>query len=764
MTGRKNVPQTIAGNIAALAKGGRRCIAIDAPHGVDGEVEAHDSIAQAHSIERQRAAGFIAALDARGVERADVVGNSEGGLSAILAAIQYPERVRNLVLVNPAGMIGKDSILKLGWRYQKHRKQERGEWKRHKHIDATFEHQNPDKKSENAETRSIAGADVAHLLREIKQTGHGVIIVHTADDLLFPSLRMNRRISAQKSHGESVDDLTANVIDGYYTLSGSHNEYLFQPEKVMYAANHGLSALEKKREAINVAPEENPEIESEENAGKTYVSTGPENRNVWEGFGKRRYHHNVRNKAFIPDRPMSPFEQDYYERREREQRSSLLERQFAPPTRQTVVEGKSNPSKYESFSISKIEATKDDVIWICFPGLGAAYEENDIRRTLGTQTLFKKFSEAASDFLGVPGVLDSLPREGTLYAFHGPGGIAGYTPEQCIKCTEEVKKAVDDIIEQHPTAKVKFFSYSAGTHLGYFAANQYGKERFESGALDDDFAANDFIAIAAGTNIGYGMYSTWVVEPLAQDMEKRGITKQQYFEQIRPYTQIENLEFLPKKDKCKMFAGTSDSFIPIDMEGGTNDLVKAMDKAGLSPMYTVFEGRDHVSLMADIIFQMQRGMNPYRLGEKINALEIPGTLQDQTYMGMANRFLDNFTDAQLRGVGEILAGRNGDQGVGPYESNTILKPYETAMVKLLIDRGICAFTPKKSLAEGVYEGEPVELVVVGAVERRGGNFITRRRERILSDRNFAQIAAYLQELGRSEDLDPAVLDSIAAAA
>ena len=518
--------------------------------------------------------------------------------------------------------------------------------------------------------------------------------------------------------------------------------------EIPYTAPRAIEMEETPHPAMqDVSSEYVVATESETGPVKTYVSTSPETRNVWESFGKRRYFSNPKNRPFMPDRPMNQFEQDYFERREREKRAGFLERKFAPSTRQTVVDGKNNPDKYESFTMSKMEMTKDDVIWICFPGLGAAYDESEERKILGTQTMAEKMKAAAAQFLGVPGVLDSLPQEGTVYKFNGPAGIAGYTPEQCIRCTKAVKKAVDHAIAQHPTAQVKFFSYSGGTHLGFYMANQYGKER-----AAQNKRADGFVAIAAGTNIGYGMYSTWVVEPLAQDLEKRGITKEQYFELIRQYTQIENLEYLPKGEKCLMFAGTHDSFIPIDMEGGTNDLVKAMDKAGLSPIYTVYEGKDHASLLAKIIIQMQRGENPYRLGEKINAWENPGTLQDQTYMGMADRFLNNFSDEQLRGVGEILAGRNGKKGVGPYESQTTLKPYERAVVKLLIARGICAFQTKTSIAQGEWRGEPVVLTVIGKNEASEKGFLARRKERILNDRNLAQVAVYLQELGRSEDI------------
>lgn len=46
----------------------------------------------------------IAFLDALGIERADVVGNSYGGALALAMAIRYPQRVRRMVLMGAAGV------------------------------------------------------------------------------------------------------------------------------------------------------------------------------------------------------------------------------------------------------------------------------------------------------------------------------------------------------------------------------------------------------------------------------------------------------------------------------------------------------------------------------------------------------------------------------------------------------------------------------------------------------------------------------------
>jgi pimeloyl-ACP methyl ester carboxylesterase len=50
-------------------------------------------------------------------QQADILGLSEGCIVAVLVKFWYHDLVRNLVLVNPAGLIGKDRLLHLAMRF-----------------------------------------------------------------------------------------------------------------------------------------------------------------------------------------------------------------------------------------------------------------------------------------------------------------------------------------------------------------------------------------------------------------------------------------------------------------------------------------------------------------------------------------------------------------------------------------------------------------------------------------------------------------------
>jgi pimeloyl-ACP methyl ester carboxylesterase len=80
----------------------RRIVRLDLPgFGLTGPAPDQDYSAA-------RYARLVAALLARlGIDRADVAGNSLGGRVAMTLALEYPERVRRLVLVDAAGLSGQ---------------------------------------------------------------------------------------------------------------------------------------------------------------------------------------------------------------------------------------------------------------------------------------------------------------------------------------------------------------------------------------------------------------------------------------------------------------------------------------------------------------------------------------------------------------------------------------------------------------------------------------------------------------------------------
>ncbi|MFE3020028.1 alpha/beta fold hydrolase [Streptomyces sp. NPDC059256] len=97
--GRGGHLETFTRNVAAVAAPGRRAIAIDLlGHGLTGR-----STEGQYTIDEL--AGHVrAVLDALDLAEADLVGQSLGAWAAALTALEAPDRVRRLALIEPAGL------------------------------------------------------------------------------------------------------------------------------------------------------------------------------------------------------------------------------------------------------------------------------------------------------------------------------------------------------------------------------------------------------------------------------------------------------------------------------------------------------------------------------------------------------------------------------------------------------------------------------------------------------------------------------------
>lgn len=92
-------------NVRAFVEAGFRCHAIDLlGHGFTGKPDRPYQIPD-------YVAHVVAYLDARGIERADLVGESIGGWVAAWLASEHPERVSALVLVAPGGTKADPAVM-----------------------------------------------------------------------------------------------------------------------------------------------------------------------------------------------------------------------------------------------------------------------------------------------------------------------------------------------------------------------------------------------------------------------------------------------------------------------------------------------------------------------------------------------------------------------------------------------------------------------------------------------------------------------------
>lgn len=245
-------------NIINLAERGRRTLAIDAPHGIDSanlEESATERGQAIPDIELRKVAALLKTLDEKGIEQTDIVAHSEGAIYGTLAALLRPEKFRNMVLVDPAGLVGEDTTgrlvkgaaldiaLQTARIYKKLlTKQGLEAFKQSntatKALAQVFA-KNPRHTVESIGI--IAQSQIQEILETLKNLGIKIAIVHAVDDKFFSMDKVQKQT-------------TAKMADGFYSVKGTHNQLYLHPEQYTALIDSAMEALEaiRKKEADHV--------------------------------------------------------------------------------------------------------------------------------------------------------------------------------------------------------------------------------------------------------------------------------------------------------------------------------------------------------------------------------------------------------------------------------------------------------------------------------------------------------------------------------
>lgn len=243
-------PDTLRRSILTLARGGRRVLMGYAPHGVKAYADPEIS---SSAYQTGKAMSHMETLDHQGVQKVDAVGHSEGALNLLIAAALHPERFRNLVLINPAGLIGDDSFLETFKRFSENKvlvKKQAAENPEIKKTDDESKRERAVNFLKNIlktyeSSKSVSEAQIESLLMLVKQEGVGVSIIHTVDDQLFPMERVQHMTErARRATGKEVK--SKDLLDGFYSVQGGHNQFYLEPEKYSRVIGMALDVLEKK--------------------------------------------------------------------------------------------------------------------------------------------------------------------------------------------------------------------------------------------------------------------------------------------------------------------------------------------------------------------------------------------------------------------------------------------------------------------------------------------------------------------------------------
>ncbi len=234
-------PETFKDNIIDLAGLNRRVISTNAPHGIQTEGYS-ENIPDA---EMRKIAALFEVIEQKKLDKVDIVAHSEGCLFATLAVALHPEKFRNLILVDPASMIGKDNPKRLtgdfsmDFLHQAIRGIKDGEARKaifrltKESVKAIAK--NPMQAIK--EVLAISNTDIRATLEKLKEKGIGISVIHAVDDKAFPMERMQKAVNIQQ-------------IDGFYSIKGTHNEILLNHKEVSRLVDQALVALEQKEKNI----------------------------------------------------------------------------------------------------------------------------------------------------------------------------------------------------------------------------------------------------------------------------------------------------------------------------------------------------------------------------------------------------------------------------------------------------------------------------------------------------------------------------------
>jgi pimeloyl-ACP methyl ester carboxylesterase len=235
--------EVVKDNLLEFANQGRRTICVDATHGIDteGGTMSEEMIKDLPKAELRKVAALIQSMEEKGIDQVDAVAMSEGGIYLTIAATLYPEKFRNIVLVDPGGMSGDDDFKELAGRFSKDwfyeklkglldpkviRKIIKKDLVGGKNLASNIS-------QSIKEVEAVSNTQIPELLKDLKSVGKGISIIHGVDDKAFPMERIQEMTNTDQ-------------VDGFYSVKGSHNQFVLEPGVYTRLADQALDALEKK--------------------------------------------------------------------------------------------------------------------------------------------------------------------------------------------------------------------------------------------------------------------------------------------------------------------------------------------------------------------------------------------------------------------------------------------------------------------------------------------------------------------------------------
>lgn len=233
-------------SILGIADKGRRVLSMFAPHGIDTDPDFGKGDKTYAAAELRKAAAMLRMLEEKSLEQMDIVAHSESAIWTLIVASMHPEKIRNIVLIDPAGLIDEDTTSRLSVSFVRDIVQ--GALNKEKHprpqVERSVQPGSPadlfgalrnmiGKPMQSLkEVLAIRDADIREMLEDLKAQGKRISVIQGEKDVIFPTERMEKVVN--KDH-----------VDGFYSVYGSHNELNANPAPHISVIDHALDALER---------------------------------------------------------------------------------------------------------------------------------------------------------------------------------------------------------------------------------------------------------------------------------------------------------------------------------------------------------------------------------------------------------------------------------------------------------------------------------------------------------------------------------------
>ena len=232
--------------ILGTADRGRRVLSMFAPHGIEIDPNFGTGDKTYAASELRKAAAMLKTLEEKGIEQLDIVAHSESSIWTLIVASMHPEKIRNIVLIDPAGLIDEDTLPRLAVDFSRDvvretlNKEKLPRPKVERFVQPGSSTDifgalkniigNPMRSLK--EVLAIKDADIREILEDLKKQGKRIAVIQGARDVVFPMERMQRVVNTKQ-------------VDGFYSVYGEHNEINSNPQAYIEVIAHVLDALEK---------------------------------------------------------------------------------------------------------------------------------------------------------------------------------------------------------------------------------------------------------------------------------------------------------------------------------------------------------------------------------------------------------------------------------------------------------------------------------------------------------------------------------------